>query len=87
MSPVNRLALIPRSCFITLFFVQISMYSYEKPGSGPITKSSVSMTKILITGMNIFPYEHFSLGDWDETVLTKVAEMAYFFLHVFPLQR
>ena len=39
--------------------------------AGPVTEISVFATEISVTGMKIFPYEHSSPGDRDETFLTK----------------
>ena len=35
--------------------------------AGPVTEILVFATKISVTGMKIFLYEHSSLGNWDET--------------------
>ena len=39
--------------------------------AGLVTEISVFATEILVTGMKIFPFEHSSPGDRDETFLTK----------------
>ena len=53
------LAWFPRSRLATLFFVKISMCSFERP-AGPVTETSVFAIDISVTGMKIFPYEHSS---------------------------
>jgi len=35
--------------------------------AGLVTKISVFATEILVTGIKIFPYDHYSLGNRDET--------------------
>ena len=61
MSRSTGLARFPRSRLASLSFVKISMCSDEPPG----------WPEISVTGMKIFPYEHSSPGDRDETFLTK----------------
>ena len=63
MSPVNRAGSVsdisPRHSFL------------RKNRAGPVTEISVFATEISVIGMKIFPYEHSSQGDRDETFLTK----------------
>ena len=57
------LAPFPRSRLAILFFVRISMCSYERlgwPWAGPVTEISVFAANISVTKMKIFPYEHSS---------------------------
>ena len=42
-----------------------------RSSAGLVAEISVFVTKISVTGMKIFLYEHSSLGDWDKTFFKK----------------
>jgi len=45
--------------------------------AGPVTEISIFVTEISVTGMKIFPYEHSSPGDRDETLIfDKIASLS-----------
>ena len=72
VSPVNRAGSIGFRDLASPLFPSLKFRCVHMRGrADPVTEISVFATEISVTGMKIFPYEHSSPGDRDETFLTK----------------
>ena len=74
--PINRAGSVSEIPLRRSFRRKKIRFVQMRSRAGPVTEISDFATQISVTGMNYFPYEHFSPGDRDQTFFDKIASQS-----------